>query len=125
MFQLGILPPTTPATADGGGAPAPSGAGGPPAGSIPLTAVGFAFDKKTLEAPAGQPFTIYLTNQDGPGTPHDVEIRKADGTPIKDVPPTDGGKAMPYPYDPLEPGDYVFICSIHPIEAMTGTLKVQ
>jgi plastocyanin len=127
MWQLGIIPPASPATAGGGTeSPAPpDGGGGPPPGSIPLTAAGFAFDQKELQAPAGQPFTIFLTNKDGAGTPHDVEIRMADGTPIKAVPPTDGGQSMAYPYDPLEPGDYVFICSIHPIEAMTGTLKVQ
>jgi plastocyanin len=131
MWQLGIFPPTTPATAGGGsGTPAASGGpgGGPvgaPPGSIPLTASGLAFDQKTLETPAGQPFTIFLTNKDGASTPHDVEIRKADGSPIKAVPPTPGGQSMAYAYDALEPGDYVFICSIHPIEAMTGTLKVQ
>ncbi len=128
LFQVGILPPTSPATAEpGAGSPAPSGGGGggPPSGSIPLTAVGFAFDKKSLETAAGQPFTIFLTNNDDPSTPHDVEVRNPDGTPIKPVPPTPGGQSMAYPFDPLEPGDYVFICSIHPIEAMTGTLKVQ
>ena len=129
MWQVGIFPPTSPATADGGGtaSPAPSGGGGAgaPPGSIPLTAVGLAFDKKTIEAPAGQPFTIFLTNNDAPATPHDVEIRTADGTTVKAVPPTPGGASMAYQYDPLEAGDYVFICSIHPIDQMTGTLKVQ
>ncbi len=132
MWQLGIFPPTSPATAGGGGgtaSPAPSGEGGggdgAPPGSIELVAVGFAFDKKTLETPAGEPFTIFLINQDGPGTPHDVEIRQPDGTPIKTVPPTEGGASMAYPFDPLEAGDYIFICSIHPIDPMTGTLTVQ
>ena len=64
-------------------------------------------------------------NEDAPGTPHDVEIRRADGSPVKLVPPTDGGQATAYAFDPLEAGDYVFICSIHPIEAMTKALKVQ
>lgn len=126
MWQVGIFPPTTPATAGGDpGAPAASGEGGAPPGAIPLLAVGFAFDQKTLEAPAGEPFTIYLTNDDGPGTPHDVELRTADGTSLGPVPPTEGGAAMAYPFEPLDAGDYIFICSIHPIEAMTGTLKVQ
>lgn len=128
MWQLGIFPPTSPATAGGGTAsPAPSGgddAGAPP-GSIPLVASGLAFDQKTLEVPAEQPFTIFLTNKDSANTPHDVEIRKADGSPIKPVPPTPGGESMAYAYDPLPAGDYTFICSIHPIEQMTGTLKVQ
>ena len=128
MWQLGIFPPTTPATAGGGTAsPAASGGGAPgaPPGSIPLVASGLAFDKKSLEVGADAPFTIFLTNKDSASTPHDVEIRKADGSPIKAVPPTPGGQSMAYAYDPLPAGDYVFICSIHPIEQMTGTLKVQ
>ena len=65
MWQVGIFPPTAPATAgDGTGSPAPSERGGAPPGSIPLTAVGLAFEEKTLEAPAGQPFTIFLMNKD-------------------------------------------------------------
>ncbi len=131
MWQLGIFPPTTPATAGGGdgtASPAPSGGGGgdgAPPGSIELVSVGFAFDKKALETPADQPFTIFLVNQDGPSTPHDVEIRTPDGTPLKPVPPTPGGESMAYPFEPLAAGEYIFICSIHPIEAMTGTLTVQ
>jgi plastocyanin len=134
MWQLGIFPPTAPATAggDGGGAgasPAPSGGdgggGGAPAGSIPLTAVDLKFDQKTLETAAGEPFTIFLVNNDPPATPHDVELRNADGSTLKAVPPTPGGESMAYDFDPLEAGDYVFICSIHPIDQMTGTLKVQ
>jgi len=126
--QLGFLTPP-PATGEGGGtaSPAASGAapGGAPPGSIPLTAVGIAFDQKELSVPADQPFTIYLTNNDPPSTPHDVEIRTPDGKAIKAVPPTAGGEAMAYAYDALPAGGYVFICSIHPIDAMTGTLKVQ
>jgi plastocyanin len=140
LAQLGIFPPTSPATAGGGagaspaasGAPGSSGPGGggpgggavAPPGSLPLTASGFAFDQKSLEAKAGQPITIFFTNKDV-GTPHDVELRQADGTPIKTVPPTQGGQSTAYTYEPLQPGDYIFICSIHPIDAMTGTLKVQ
>ena len=131
LAQLGIFPPTAPATAGGApgasGAPAASGAGGgggAPAGSLSLTASGFAFDKKELDAKAGAPITIFLTNKDA-GTPHDVELRQKDGTPIKTVPPTQGGQSQAYTYDALQPGDYIFICSIHPIDAMTGTLKVQ
>jgi plastocyanin len=135
LAQLGIFPPASPATAGGptgsgapAGTPGASGGGGGgeagPPGSLPLTASGFAFDKKELDAAAGQPITIFLTNKDA-GTPHDVELRQKDGTPIKSVPPTQGGQSQAYTYDALQPGDYIFICSIHPIEAMTGTLKVQ
>jgi plastocyanin len=32
---------------------------------------------------------------------------------------------MVYEYDALQPGSYVFICSIHPVDAMKGTLTVE
>jgi plastocyanin len=128
LSQLGIFPPTAPATAGGapGGSPVPSGAAGPaaPPGSLELVASGIAFDKKTLQAPANQPITFFLTNKD-PSTPHDVELHGADGNPIKQVPETPGGQSTAYQYDPLPAGDYTYICSIHPIPAMTGTLTLQ
>lgn len=125
LWQLGIFPPSSPATAGGGASPAPSAEGGPPPGAIQLEAVGIAFVQKELAAPADQPFTIFLVNNDGPGTPHDVVIQDENGAPIKQVPPTDGGQSMAYDYDPLPAGEYTFICSIHPIPSMTGTLTVQ
>lgn len=110
------------ATPGASGAPAP---GGPPAGSIPVTAQGFAFLEKTLEVPANQPFTIWFTNKDAPGTPHDVELRSTDGAVLKQVPSVDGGQSAAYEYDALAAGTYTYICSIHPIPAMTGTLTVK
>jgi plastocyanin len=128
MAQLGIFPPPAPATAGGPGAsPGPSAPGGPvaPPGSLALSAKGIAFDQKELTAPAGQPITFFLINQDAPGTPHDVELQDKSGNALKDIPTTDGGQSQAYTYDPLEPGEYTYICSIHPIPAMTGTLTVQ
>jgi plastocyanin len=108
------------------GGPGASGApAGPPPGALPVTAQGFAYEEKTLEVPAGQPFTIWFVNKDAAGTPHDVELRNADGSVIKKQPPTDGGKSQAYQYDALQPGTYTYICSIHPIPAMTGTLTVK
>jgi plastocyanin len=128
LAQLGIFPPP-PATAGGepGSSAAPSAPAGPeaPPGSLAITAKGIAFEQKELSAPAGQPITFFLTNQDAPGTPHDVVLKDKSGNPLKEVPPTDGGKSQAYTYDPLDPGEYEYICSIHPIPAMTGKLTVQ
>lgn len=126
LNQLGVFPPTSAS----GGVPGASGAvspGGPvaPPGALLVVAKGFKFDTKTLEAPAGKPFTIFLTNQDPAGTPHDVEIRAIGGAAIQEVPPTAGGSSKAYDYNALEPGTYTFICSIHPIDGMTGTLTVK
>ena len=127
LAQAGVF--NAPAAAgDGTGTPGASGApgpGGPPPGSLPVTAQGFAFVEKSLEVPAGKPFTVWFVNKDAAGTPHDVELRATDGTVLKEVPPVDGGKSLAYQYDALQAGAYTYICSIHPIPAMTGTLTVR
>jgi mono/diheme cytochrome c family protein/plastocyanin len=109
----------------GAATPAPAASLGPDATVVELVAQGVAFDKKELTVPAGQAFGITLDNQDSPGLPHNVEIRKEDGTTIDDPPTIDGGTKTTYTYDALEAGTYVFICKVHPIPAMTGTLTVK
>jgi cytochrome c oxidase subunit 2 len=98
-----------------------------PSGATMLTLVAkdIAYDKKTLEVPAGVPFAIEFQNQDVPGVPHDVDIRLPDASIVKDQPTIDGGKTVTYSYDALAAGTYTFICSVHPIPAMTGTLTVK
>lgn len=113
------------ATPGASGAPGSGAPGGAPPGALTVEAKTIEFIEKTLEVPAGKPFTIWFVNEDGPGTPHDVELRNTDGSVIKEVPPTDGGKSQAYEYDALQPGTYTYICSIHPIPAMTGTLTVK
>ena len=101
--------------------PAPSGAP-----VLTLTASGIKYDKTALEAPADAPFVIEFKNEDTAGVPHDVDIREQGSTtPLKDQPTVDGGASTSYTYDPLPAGTYTFICSIHPIPAMTGTLTVK
>jgi plastocyanin len=132
LSQLGIFPPASPTTAGGPGAsgapgasgPVPSGLG-PPGGALEVVAKTIAFDKKALEVAAGKPFAIVFHNEDPPTTTHDIDIRSKDGTTLKDQQPTPGGTTQTYQYDALQAGDYVFICSIHPIDAMTGTLTVK
>ncbi|MBI2780788.1 MAG: cytochrome c oxidase subunit 4 [Chloroflexi bacterium] len=126
LNQMGVFPPASPAS---GGTPGASAApsGGPPipAGALPVVAKGIAFDVKTLEVAADKPFTLYLENQDPATTPHDIEIRSTSGTKIQGQPPTSGGKATAYQGNALKAGTYTFICSIHPIAGMTGTLTVK
>jgi plastocyanin len=127
LNQLGIFPPATPASGGEPGASAAPSAGGPvaPAGALPVVAKDFAFDVQTLEVEAGKPFTLYLTNEDPSTTPHDIEIRTTSGTKVQGQPETKGGTSQAYQYDALQPGTYTFICSIHPIPSMTGTLTVK
>jgi cytochrome c oxidase subunit 2 len=107
----------------------PSGA---PPGSLPpnsptleVGAQGTAFDKNQLEAPAGQPFAIHFVNRDPEVVPHDIDLRDSAGQTIQDLPIIQGGQETTYTYEPLDAGEYTFICSIHPVPAMTGTLTVK
>ena len=82
-----------------------------------------AFGEHELTAPAGKPFAIKFVN--GASLDHDVDIRLQDGTVVVDNPITAGGATSTYTIKALEAGTYTFICSIHPIPAMTGTLTVK
>jgi plastocyanin len=44
---------------------------------------------------------------------------------IIDPPTVDGGQKTTYVYAPLPAGTYTFICRVHPIPGMTGTLTVK
>jgi mono/diheme cytochrome c family protein/plastocyanin len=113
----------------GGGSPAPSGS---PTASLPanapkfeITAANISYDKKQLEVSANQAFGITFTIND-PGQTHDIDIRKDDKTTVVvDQPTAKDGQTVNYVYPGLPAGTYVFICSIHPIPAMTGTLTVK
>jgi hypothetical protein len=104
----------------------PGGSGGPPPGGGPvigLVAVSVQFNQEELSAPANAPFTIQLDNQDA-GTPHDVDILDEGGAKVFDGKDFNGVATKDYAVPPLDPGTYVFECSIHP-DLMNGTLTVQ
>lgn len=116
-------PAATSEPTDGPGEP--TGTPGEP-GSVTLEVVaeGIAFDVLELEAPAGEPFAIHFVNRDA-SVPHDVDIRTQDGQTIFDGDILNDVGEITYEIDALEAGEYVFICSVHPIPAMTGTLTVR
>lgn len=105
-----------------GGSPAASGAAGD---ALAVTAVNIAFEEKELSIAADQPFSIQFTNEDPAGVIHDIDIRDASGQTLQDQQTIDGGEETTYQYTPLAAGEYVFICSIHPVPDMTGTLTVE
>ena len=111
---------------DGGAQPTGPVATLPPdAVTLEVSAEQIAFDKKALEVTAGKAFAIKFVNKDPAGVMHDIDIRKADGTVLQNTPTIDGGATTTYVYTPLEAGTYTFICSVHPIPAMTGTLTAK
>lgn len=124
LLETGILPPKSTNTAAGGAAPAAPAA--TPGTAFDLTAKDIAYSTKAFTVPANTAFTITFTNADTPGVTHDVDIRAADkATVLQDQPVTNGGSKATYSYKGLPAGTYVFICSIHPIPQMTGTLTVK
>jgi mono/diheme cytochrome c family protein len=78
---------------------------------------------KALDAPADTLFGIKFDNTTG--LDHDVDIRAQDGTVIQDNPITKPGETSTYSINALPAGTYTFICSVHPIPSMTGTLTVK
>jgi len=111
---------------DGGGATqAPSESLPPDAQTVKVVAEGIAFDVEELTVDAGKPFAIDFDQRDAGVGGHNVEIRTTDGTSVyKGEILTDPGQTT-YVVPALEAGTYVFICTVHPIPAMTGTLNVK
>ncbi len=127
LVQTGILPPKGGDTAGGAsGSPAPSDAGAEPATAFEIMAENIAYDQHAITVPANAPFTITFSNKDSGGIVHDIDIRAADkSTVIQDQEIVNGGESANYAYDGLPAGTYVFICSVHPVPTMTGTLTVK
>jgi len=108
----------------GSATPAPQESLPPEATVLEISALNFAYDVQELTAPAGVPFGIRFTNNDS-GIEHDVDIRSTDGATVlaDNAKITDG--EITYTIAALPAGTYTFICSVHPIPAMTGTLTVK
>jgi plastocyanin len=91
-------------------------------GAVTVTADAMAFDATSIEAPAGEAFTITLVNDDS--VPHNISVyteeggeRLAEGAVINE------GETTEVAVEALEPGTYYFVCDLHP--EMNGTLVVE
>lgn len=111
--------------ADSTATPTPQPSLGPAEDIGTVIAKNIAYDVKSLEAPADTAFSIEFQNTDVAGVLHDIDIRAADGTVLADTPTIDGGASTTYTYAGMAAGTYTFICSIHPVPSMTGTLTVK
>jgi len=102
-------------TSAGGGTTDPARA------DVTVTAAEMAFTPGSVDAPAGEAFTLALVNDDA--MPHNIAIytdeskseKLFDGEMV-----TDG--TVVYDIPALAAGEYFFDCSLHP--EMTGTLVV-
>ena len=117
----------TPAPSASTSVPASGGAGGTVLTvKAPDGAATSGFDPKTLEGPANAPFTVVFDNEDATTGPHNWVLKDSTGTKI-DIGDTSfftGPAKKEYQIPALAPGDYPFMCEIHPA-AMTGTLTVK
>ena len=120
FFRCVIHPPMT------GEIEAVEGEGGPgeprPDGGVTVVAQNTAFDTDTIELPPGVPTTITFDNRD-PDT-HNIAIY-TDPELSQELFNGDlitGPDTVEYAVPPLEPGDYSFLCIVHP--TMNGTVVV-
>ena len=91
----------------------------PPAGGAVIVASGIAFDRATLEVPAGRAFPLLFENRDF--APHDVAIYPERGNDVLFVGETfNGPDSRLYQVPSLPAGTYRFECQVHP--QMDGTL---
>ncbi|MDH4333989.1 MAG: cytochrome c oxidase subunit II [Chloroflexota bacterium] len=108
------------AAAQSGATPGPTPS--PGSAVVKLSADQIAFDTHALEAPADQPFTLEFTNNET--VPHNVAIYDGEKELFRgDILSTAG--VISYTVEGLPPGEYTFICNIHPVPDMTGTLTVR
>ncbi len=109
----------------GGNSQTPGPTVPPDTQTVAVTAEGIAYNVKELTVDAGKDFAIDFTQKDAGVGGHNVEIRTQDGTSIFKGEVLMNPGETTYLVPALEPGTYTFICSIHPIPAMTGTLTVK
>jgi cytochrome c oxidase subunit 2 len=92
----------------------------PDAQVIELSATGVEFSTDSLEVPAGVPFIIRFEITDAQN--HNVSIYPpGGGDPLFEGEIFQGPDVREYVVPPLEPGEYEFICDVHPT-TMVGTL---
>jgi plastocyanin len=91
-------------------------------GTVEIGAADLAFDANTIQATAGEAFTITLVNEDT--APHNISIYTEEGGEEIVIGDTaDGGATVETEVEALDAGEYYFQCDIHP--DMNGTVVVE
>jgi plastocyanin len=119
------------AACGGGDADSPAASGGGTGGgtvsvvdgNVDLSADNLEFDASTIEAPAGEAFTITITNLED--QPHNVAVLVQEGGDEiargEVITGPDAEDVVEVPA--LEPGEYYFLCDVH--HEMNGTIVVE
>ncbi len=92
-------------------------------GEVALSANDLAFDASTIQAQAGEDFTITFTNNES--DQHNVAVYTEEGGDLIGATDVIGGPdaTSEVVIEGLEPGTYYFRCDIHP--DMEGTIVVE
>jgi plastocyanin len=108
------------AACSSGSAAAPTPPASIPADAITVVAKDLAFQPTEVAAPADQPFTLVLDNQED--IPHNIAIKDATGAVVfKGEIINKGQEVNAIPA--LSAGSYPFLCEVHP--NMTGTITAS
>jgi plastocyanin len=112
------------ACSDGGGDNTGGGTVAVVDGAVEINADDLAFDASTIQAPAGEEFTVTLNNLES--QPHNFSVYREEGgeqiaTSGDPITGPDATDDVTVPA--LEPGTYFFKCDIHP--EMNGTIVVE
>lgn len=92
-------------------------------GVVEISADDLAFSAGVIEAPAGEPFIIRFTNEEG--TQHNISVYTEEGGETIVLGAVIGeGETDEVQVPALEAGEYFFVCDVHR-EEMTGTLVVE
>ena len=92
-------------------------------GVVEIRADDLLFDADVIEAPAGEPFTIRFTNEEG--MPHNISVYTEEGGETIVLGNVIGeGETDEVEVPALEAGEYFFVCDVHR-EEMTGTLVIE
>ena len=124
ILLIGILALGLAACASGDASPSPGATLTVADGAVEISADDLAFDASTIEAPAGEAFTVTLVNNES--QPHNFSVYTEEGGDVivEGEIITGPDQSTPVEVPALEAGEYFFVCDVHATE-MTGTIVVS